>query len=336
MEEASQMKILFVDDSKASLVMYPQTDGFLRVLSQNCEVQTVMVDTSQEEYDLREYKGVDVVLIWQSVTSHRHKDIVRLFRLPPQSLSCAVISDFFHPYVKRTPTIYNPFLLRTLEQSKIDVVFSTYFNTYEWSLLLPESKIFYLPYCVDVDFFKNLGEKRAHRLLVCCSTDTYLYPFRTRVIELLYNQTEIPCLFKVNAHEQWGNTKDQMELEGDARRTVAYAVLESYRDLLNRHSSFLAITSIGNGVELKFSEAILCGACVVPDIPSTMFQHYGSLFPVIHSCMTDSQIISTISVYMNNPDYYLQQRDKARALIVNDYSPDTCVRTFLDTIEACG
>ncbi len=330
------MRILFVDDDKPSLVMYPQTDGFLRALSSKCEVSVTSVDTAREEYDLRLHEGYDVILVWQSVTSHRRKNLVRRFLFPENVCSCAVISDFFHPAVKRSPVIFNPFMAESLRQSQFDYVFTTYHNTYEWSLLLPSIKVRYLPYCVDTEFFVDLRRQRKHALLVCCSSNSYLYPFRARVIDLLHNQTIIPCHFKVNSDEQWGNTTEQMELDDASRRVVGYDVLRKYRDLLSTYTAFLATTSIGDGVELKFAEAILCGACVVGDVPESMFERYHRFVTVIHSCMTDGEILERMDRFMKEPTAISERRDEARDLISEEFGPDSVAREFLKEIDHNG
>jgi len=330
------MRILLVDDSAPSFVMYPQTDSFVRALSQRCEVTVVAVDTTRERHDLREHSGYDLVLVWQSVTSHRHKDLVRVFQLPSGALRAAVVSDFFHPHLPRSPVVYNPYLTRSLQESVFDIVFTTYYNVYEWSLLLPDAQVVYMPYCVDPDFFCDLEEPRLDSLLVCCSTNNYLYPFRTRVIDLLHNQSAIPCRFRVNANDQWGNLPTQLGQPADTRRSEAYSVLKEYRRLVNAHRFFLATTSIGPGVELKFAEAVLCGACVVCDLPERLHERYRDTVALIHSCMTDGDILGIIEAALRTPTTLVEQRGRARDLVVRDFGPDTCVDVLLEAVAGRG
>ncbi len=199
------------------------------------------------------------------------------------------------------------------------------------SRILPGSKIVYLPYCVDPEFFIDLDFEREDKLLVCCSTNEYLYPFRTRVIKLLENQTSIPCKFKVNANEQWGCSKEEVVIEGDLRRKAAYDVLKDYREMINSYKFFFAITSIGPGVELKFIEGILCGACVIADLPSNMFERYKPVIPYIHSCMTDHEILHKIENYMDKSERFINSIESSKSLVKKEFSPNNCVTIITQT-----
>jgi hypothetical protein len=103
--------------------------------------------------------------------------------------------------------------------------------------------------------------------------------------------------------------------------------------MINSYTFFLATTSIGPGVELKFAEAILCGACIVCDVPEQLYERYKNVVVLIHSGMADREILYIIEEAFLSPDVLKERREEARHLVLQDFGPETCVDMFLNAIH---
>jgi len=130
-------------------------------------------------------------------------------------------------------------------KNKYDIIFAFVDGIVEkLKIDLAMEKVYFLPFCVDINKYKNLGLKKDIDVMAVFSLHHFFYPNRNEVQQLL----------------------KKLKIKSFTERVTHYKYIET----INRSKIFAHSNSVYGYLNMKYSEVLACGTLFLTDKPTDL------------------------------------------------------------------
>ena len=197
--------------------------------------------------------------------------------------------------------------------NKFDIMFARETSGHDG---LKEAKVaeevFYLPFSVDIDIYKNLNDKRLIDVMAVFSGNPDAYPRRIPIQKLLTKVAKKHGQFKVTTRKMYHN---------------------SYVEQLNRSKIFVTSNNRWGSLSMKYYEVMACETFLLADLPTDLgrvgLQDRTHL--VIYNSLTD--LLDKINYYLKHPEERETIAKRGMKFVIENHSNDIRVKQFTEIVS---
>jgi spore maturation protein CgeB len=249
-------------------------------------------------------KPFDIILTYESKYSKDFKKLNKINSIPKVliQIDYALGIENYQGFAK-TETINN-----LIKRNSPDLIFTT--STSNVSALktnLGIEKVFFLPFSVDTNIYKNLGLKRNIDVMAVYNTNNYVYPNRKKIQNMIKSMKIKSFINKVIHRE--------------------------YVRKLNESKIFIINNNINKRLSMKYTEAMACGTFVLADEPEDLniqgFKNKEHL--ILYNDLKDLK--SKIKYYLNNDEERKRISNNGMNFVRDNHSCSKRVKEFTEIIK---
>jgi len=249
-------------------------------------------------------KPFDIILIYESKYSRKFTGLGEIKSIPKVliQIDYAIGIPNYKGFAN-TKTINS-----LIRENKPDLIFATSMSNVDaMKSSFDTNKIFFLPFSVDLNTYKNMNLKRTIDAMAVYSTRTNVYPNR-RKVQVLIKKMGIKNFTKAVIHNE-------------------------YVRKLNGSKIFVISNNINKRLSMKYTEAMACGAFVLADEPEDLdiqgFKRNEHL--VLYKGLNDLKL--KIQYYLKNNEERNEIAKRGMKFVRKNHSCSTRVKQFTEVVK---
>ena len=271
-------------------------------------VPQILGKLSKHKKRHKSYKPFDIILTYDMKYSESFKGLGEIKDIPKVHIQVDYKTKSDIPLRKNRGFSFHKNLDKYFRRDKFDLIFAFVTGIVEsLKTNLEMERVYLLPFCVDINKYKNLGLEKDIDVMAVFSTPWFSFPTR-REVQLLVEKLDIKSFTK-------------------------RVVQDKYIETINRSKMFVHSNSIYGYLNMKYSEVLACGTLFLTDKPKDLEEEgfVDGKHLVLYDNLKDLE--DKIGYYLEHDKERIQIAQQGMEFVRENHSCAVRVKQFTDVVQ---